>query len=212
MSTDMREREILRVIGEEIQRPYPESAFPEPPKEMMATAHMALKGVGLTLDAVSASMARHVGRVIAEAPERYMAALDVVEARKATTDARERVAEVVAYMFDKGAESVAPRRFVNRSEYIKLATDRILALRGERDAEEPDKVCCAAVDFSGKGDMDYCGNKMPCAAHPTDDTAPTEEPVACPSVSPKECFRCECDAGHKGSHRFGFTEWTEEGS
>ncbi len=51
---------------------------------------------------------------------------------------RERVAEVIDYMFDKGVESSKPDCYVNRTEYVKMATDRVLALLAGDRATEPD--------------------------------------------------------------------------
>ncbi len=68
-------RDALKKIGAEIQRPYPESAFAELTKAEWAVVHNALRDTGVSLDRVSASNMRHVGKIVAEAPERFREAL-----------------------------------------------------------------------------------------------------------------------------------------
>lgn len=69
---EQRAREIHAIIGEEIQAPYPESAFREVTESEWAKVRDVLDGIGVSLDRVSASNMRHVGKVIAEAPERSL--------------------------------------------------------------------------------------------------------------------------------------------
>lgn len=79
-------REVVAAIGVEIQRPYPESAFEELTSGEWAVVRNALRAVEVSLDRVSASNMRHVGKVMAGGNERFEAIVLALTAA-APTDA-----------------------------------------------------------------------------------------------------------------------------
>ena len=70
---------------------------------------------------------------------------------------RERILQVVDYMWTKALESVETGTYVDRAEYVKMASDRILALTATApqpsgtDRERIARIICA--DWDREGDI-----------------------------------------------------------